>query len=119
MSTSTPPESNMNCVPLTTSKSLMDVPTTSQSNRSSWSSVLATSKSFSSAPIPSTSSPKPSKPLTIVDTIQAQIQANDKVIILMRGLPGSGKSTLAKKIAKGSMGVVLSTDDYFMSNGVY
>ena len=36
----------------------------------------------------------------------------------MRGLPGSGKSTKAKKIA-GEHGVIYSTDDFFMVNGVY
>lgn len=41
----------------------------------------------------------------------------DKKLIIMRGISGSGKSTLAKKIGKG--GIVLSTDDYFMKDGVY
>ena len=36
----------------------------------------------------------------------------------MRGLPGSGKSTKAKKIA-GEHGVIYSTDDFFIVNGVY
>lgn len=36
----------------------------------------------------------------------------------MRGLPGSGKSTKAKKIA-GELGVIYSTDDFFMVNGQY
>lgn len=35
----------------------------------------------------------------------------------MRGVSGTGKSTLAKKLGKN--GVVLSTDDYFMKDGVY
>jgi len=35
----------------------------------------------------------------------------------MRGLPGSGKSTKARGLGKG--GVVFSTDDFFMDNGVY
>lgn len=39
-------------------------------------------------------------------------------LVLMRGLPGSGKSHLAKQLA-GDEGVVLSTDDFFMSGGVY
>lgn len=39
-------------------------------------------------------------------------------LILMRGLPGSGKSHLAKQLA-GEEGVVLSTDDFFMIDGVY
>lgn len=41
-----------------------------------------------------------------------------KELVLMRGLPGSGKSTKAKKIA-GNVGVVYSTDDFFMVNGKY
>jgi predicted kinase len=40
-----------------------------------------------------------------------------KEIILMRGVSGSGKSTLAKQLV--SNGVILSTDDYFMNNGMY
>ena len=36
----------------------------------------------------------------------------------MRGLPGSGKSTKAKKIA-GDIGVIFSTDDFFMVDGQY
>lgn len=35
----------------------------------------------------------------------------------MRGISGSGKSTLAKKLV--GNGVVLSTDDYFMKDGIY
>jgi predicted kinase len=40
-----------------------------------------------------------------------------KTLIIMRGISGSGKSTLAKKLV--GNGVVLSTDDYFMNNGIY
>lgn len=36
----------------------------------------------------------------------------------MRGLPGSGKSTKAKKIA-GNIGIIYSTDDFFMVNNEY
>jgi adenylate kinase family enzyme len=36
----------------------------------------------------------------------------------MRGLPGSGKSTKARKIA-GEVGVIYSTDDFFMIDGKY
>jgi len=36
-------------------------------------------------------------------------------MIIMRGLPGSGKSTLAKQYG----GVIFSTDDLFIENGVY
>lgn len=41
----------------------------------------------------------------------------EKKIILLRGVSGSGKSTLAKKIV--GDGVILSTDDYFLKDGVY
>lgn len=39
----------------------------------------------------------------------------DYQLYIMRGLPGSGKSTLAKQIG----GVIFSTDDFFMKNGIY
>lgn len=45
-------------------------------------------------------------------------KAQKKELVLMRGLPGSGKSTKAKKIA-GEIGVVYSTDDFFMVDGKY
>ena len=49
-----------------------------------------------------------------------QLQNNQQVLVIMRGLPGSGKSTLAKRIvSEAKVGVVLSTDDYFMRNGQY
>ena len=49
-----------------------------------------------------------------------QLQSNQRVLVIMRGLPGSGKSTLAKRIVnEAKVGVVLSTDDYFMRNGQY
>lgn len=41
----------------------------------------------------------------------------EKKIILLRGVSGSGKSTLAKKLV--GDGIILSTDDYFMKNGLY
>ena len=46
-------------------------------------------------------------------------------LILMRGVPSSGKSTLAQNIlaehmkTTGNSGVILSTDQQFMRNGVY
>ncbi|MDD4353507.1 MAG: ATP-binding protein [Candidatus Nanoarchaeia archaeon] len=40
---------------------------------------------------------------------------NYRELIIMRGLPGSGKSTYAKNLK----GLVLSTDDYLMKEGVY
>ncbi len=36
----------------------------------------------------------------------------------MRGAPGSGKSTKAKKLA-GNLGLIYSTDDFFIKNGEY
>jgi predicted kinase len=42
--------------------------------------------------------------------------ANKKLIIL-RGLPGSGKSDIAKKLV--GNGVIHSTDNYLIKNGVY
>ena len=49
-----------------------------------------------------------------------QLQNNQRVLVIMRGLPGSGKSTLAKRIVNDAKeGIVLSTDDYFMRNGQY
>jgi predicted AAA+ superfamily ATPase len=36
--------------------------------------------------------------------------ANEKTLIIMRGLPGSGKSYKAKQIAKDFGGVIFSTD---------
>ena len=40
-----------------------------------------------------------------------------KEIIILRGISCSGKSTLAKQLV--GNGVILSTDDYFMKNGIY
>ena len=40
-----------------------------------------------------------------------------KEITLIRGCSGTGKSTLAKQLV--GNGVTLSTDDYFMNNGMY
>jgi len=47
-----------------------------------------------------------------------------KKLILMRGVPGSGKSTKAKAIyqkytSEGINGIILSTDNQFMVDGVY
>lgn len=38
-----------------------------------------------------------------------------KELIIMRGLPGSGKTTLAKTFG----GIIFSTDDFFIKDGVY
>ncbi|XP_014821564.1 PREDICTED: NEDD4-binding protein 2-like 1 isoform X2 [Calidris pugnax] len=41
-------------------------------------------------------------------------------LVLLRGLPGSGKTTLARQLKRDhSSAVVLSTDDFFIENGVY
>ncbi|NXT17587.1 N42L1 protein, partial [Syrrhaptes paradoxus] len=41
-------------------------------------------------------------------------------LVLLRGLPGSGKSTLARQLKHDHpSAVVLSTDDFFIENGVY
>ncbi|XP_074671973.1 LOW QUALITY PROTEIN: NEDD4-binding protein 2-like 1 [Strix aluco] len=41
-------------------------------------------------------------------------------LVLLRGLPGSGKSTLARQLKRDyPSAVVLSTDDFFIENGVY
>lgn len=38
---------------------------------------------------------------------------NNKVLILMRGLPSSGKSTRAKELSKGDASIICSADDFF------
>ncbi|NXF08071.1 N42L1 protein, partial [Smithornis capensis] len=41
-------------------------------------------------------------------------------LVLLRGLPGAGKSTLARQLKRDyPSAVVLSTDDFFVENGVY
>ncbi|XP_063250845.1 NEDD4-binding protein 2-like 1 isoform X2 [Prinia subflava] len=41
-------------------------------------------------------------------------------LVLLRGLPGAGKSTLARQLKRDyPSAVVLSTDDFFLENGVY
>uniref|UniRef100_A0A8C8B325 N42L1 protein n=1 Tax=Otus sunia TaxID=257818 RepID=A0A8C8B325_9STRI len=41
-------------------------------------------------------------------------------LVLLRGLPGAGKSTLARQLKRDyPSAVVLSTDDFFIENGVY
>ncbi|XP_066032082.1 NEDD4-binding protein 2-like 1 isoform X2 [Chamaea fasciata] len=41
-------------------------------------------------------------------------------LVLLRGLPGAGKSTLARQLKRDHpSAVVLSTDDFFVENGVY
>lgn len=43
------------------------------------------------------------------------MKTDDKIMIIMRGLPGSGKSTRARDFG----GQVFSTDDFFVEDGVY
>jgi predicted kinase len=50
--------------------------------------------------------------------MNGRYEPNRKQMIIMRGLPGSGKSTLAGQLA-GQTGVVYSTDDFFMEEGIY
>jgi len=48
------------------------------------------------------------------------ISQNEKVLVILRGLPGSGKSTLSKKLSKLNENCCnYSTDDYFYINGHY
>lgn len=42
----------------------------------------------------------------------------EKKLVILRGLPGAGKTALANQITK-DHGVVFSSDDYFMEDGVY
>ncbi|XP_060065179.1 uncharacterized protein LOC132545513 [Ylistrum balloti] len=59
--------------------------------------------------------------LTDIQKVEIKIQAGHKCFVMLRGLPGSGKSTLARKLQRASVrpGVVLSSDDYFVQDGVY
>ena len=43
--------------------------------------------------------------------------AQQKKLIIMRGLPGSGKSTKDKQLGEG--GTILSTDDFWYVDGEY
>lgn len=47
-----------------------------------------------------------------------QIFYNNHWLVIMRGVTGSGKSTMARDIA-GNLGVIHSTDDYFMKDDIY
>jgi hypothetical protein len=49
----------------------------------------------------------------IMDLIETRIKRQEKILIIMRGVPGSGKSYLAHQLKGG--GVVFSTDDYFIN----
>ncbi|KAM6293510.1 NEDD4-binding protein 2-like 1 [Porphyrio hochstetteri] len=53
-------------------------------------------------------------------SLQSPRSRFDGKLVLLRGLPGSGKSTLARQLKRDHPGaVVLSTDDFFIENGVY
>lgn len=70
---------------------------------------------------------KKSRKTEEIDRVISEIIPGYKVIVLLRGLPGSGKSTLAKSILERTIGYnpetvrkhILSTDDFFVRNGVY
>lgn len=54
----------------------------------------------------------------IAEVIKERVQRNERILIIMRGVPGCGKSHLARQMQ--GNGVVLSTDDYFINHqGVY
>ena len=62
----------------------------------------------------------------IMQSVVDQIEKNERVMLIMRGLPGSGKSTFAREVATEALrsglikGVgIFSTDDYFMEDGEY
>ncbi|XP_021340102.1 uncharacterized protein LOC110441305 isoform X2 [Mizuhopecten yessoensis] len=63
----------------------------------------------------------PPTKLTDIEEVEAKIKAGHKCFVMLRGLPGSGKSTLARKLqhTTSKPGVVLSSDDYFIQNGIY
>uniref|UniRef100_F1KV99 NEDD4-binding protein n=1 Tax=Ascaris suum TaxID=6253 RepID=F1KV99_ASCSU len=56
---------------------------------------------------------------TDLENIKRCIKDGHPVLLLMRGVPGSGKSYLARELLAGTNGVVHSTDNYFVENGVY
>ncbi|KAL1490710.1 hypothetical protein ABEB36_013361 [Hypothenemus hampei] len=75
----------------------------------------------------SESNNRKSKKAFEIERVINEINQGYKVLVLVRGVPGSGKSTLAKMILQNTIGDnydyakkhILSTDDYFMKNGVY
>ncbi|XP_033743173.1 LOW QUALITY PROTEIN: NEDD4-binding protein 2-like [Pecten maximus] len=72
----------------------------------------------SATPVPREAPPMK---LTDIQEVETKIQAGHKCFVMLRGLPGSGKSTLARKLQHTGVkpGVILSSDDYFVQNGVY
>ncbi|KAJ8958237.1 hypothetical protein NQ318_017380 [Aromia moschata] len=76
----------------------------------------------------SVASPASKKSRKAVDIEKAIniIQKGYKVLVLIRGVPGCGKSHLSRHILQSTVGIdpnyklhILSTDDYFYTNGVY
>ncbi|KAE9417939.1 hypothetical protein Angca_007348, partial [Angiostrongylus cantonensis] len=56
---------------------------------------------------------------TPLENVRKCIRNGHSVMVLMRGVPGSGKSHLARSLSADYGGVVYSTDDFFLQNGVY
>lgn len=52
-----------------------------------------------------------------MSVLDRKVDVKDKKLIIMRGLPGSGKSEDAKRLV--GNGIIHSTDDYFIRNGMY
>lgn len=81
---------------------------------SSWSNVL---NADTSKPFTVNQGVKPKANIKtkhwVVDEIKKRINNNEKILIIMRGVPGAGKSYLARQL-RGN-GVVLSTDDFFIN----
>ncbi|KAF7989881.1 hypothetical protein HCN44_008555 [Aphidius gifuensis] len=69
--------------------------------------------------------PKISLYQSTIEKIKKLINNNNKVLILVRGLPGSGKTTLSKSIIESTIGgdsskYIYSADDYFITtNGTW
>jgi predicted kinase len=53
----------------------------------------------------------------IMNALNRNIGKKDKKLIILRGLPGSGKSETAKRLV--GNGIIHSTDDFFIIDGVY
>jgi len=49
--------------------------------------------------------------------LEKYMNAWNKKLVIMRGLPGSGKSDAAKRFV--GNGIIHSTDDFFIVDGVY
>lgn len=91
------------------------VPIAAAVKTSSWSNVLGadTSKQFTVNLGAKPKSNIKTNKHWAVDAIKERINNNEKILIIMRGVPGTGKSYLARQL-RGN-GVVLSTDDFFIN----